>query len=143
MDAIIRRARPTDSDDVWVLARAFATSFQPERGAFDRTFASLDDAPHSLVLVAESSGLVIGYLVAHVHETFFANGPVAWVEEIMVAEAHRRAGIGQALMAGAEAWAGDRGAAYVSLATRRAGSFYLALGFEESAVFYKRPVERP
>jgi len=30
------------------------------------------------------------------------------------------------------------GAAYLALASRRAGLFYLALGYEDSAVFYKK-----
>jgi hypothetical protein len=37
-----------------------------------------------------------------------------------------------------ETWARDRGAAYVSLATRRASEFYLALGYDESAVFFRK-----
>ena len=51
---------------------------------------------------------------------FLANGPVAWVEEIMVAERARRNGVGQALMIELESWAESQGAAYVSLASRRA-----------------------
>lgn len=41
-------------------------------------------------------------------------------------------------MAAAEDWARDAGAGYVSLASRRAGAFYLALGYEDSAVFFKK-----
>lgn len=51
---------------------------------------------------------------------------------------HRGRGVGRGLMAAAEAWAAARGAAYVSLATRRAGGFYQALGYDDSAVFFKR-----
>lgn len=45
----------------------------------------------------------------------------------MVAEGARWQRVGQALMIGAESWAVSQGAAYVSLASRRAGDFYLAL----------------
>jgi GNAT superfamily N-acetyltransferase len=71
-------------------------------------------------------------------EADFAGRPVVWVGEIMVAEDARRMGVGEALMSGAEAWADQLGAAYVSLATRRADSFYLALGYEESARFFRK-----
>jgi GNAT superfamily N-acetyltransferase len=56
----------------------------------------------------------------------------------MVSEVERRSGIGRALMDAVETWARDRGAAYVSLATRRASEFYLALGYDESAVFFRK-----
>jgi GNAT superfamily N-acetyltransferase len=74
------------------------------------------------------------------HPAFHANGSVAWVEEVMVAEPARGTGVGRQLMAAAEAWARRRGARYVALATRRAAPFYQALGYEESAVYFKKPL---
>lgn len=133
----VRAANPADADALWTLVREFATSFVPERAAFDTTLPLLLGRDDVLVLVAEDDG-VVGYLLASEHPTFFANGPIAGVEEVMVAPAHRRSGVGAALMAAAEAWAAERGAGYVSLASRRAGDFYLALGYTDSAVFYKK-----
>jgi GNAT superfamily N-acetyltransferase len=63
---------------------------------------------------------------------------VAWVEELMVERTHRRTGVGRRLVEHAEDWARSTDAAYLALASRRAGGFYLALGYEDSAVFYKR-----
>ena len=93
-----------------------------------------------LLCVAESDEVVIGYIVATSHLTLFADAPVCWVEEVMVSPQHRRAGVGAALMNAAERWAEEMGAAYVSLATRRAADFYRALRYEESAVFFKKPL---
>lgn len=73
-----------------------------------------------------------------IHLTFLANGPVAWVEEVMVEAQMRQSGIGRHLMDRAESWAQSRGAAYIALASRRAGDFYLALGYEDSATFFKK-----
>jgi len=127
-DPRIRRARLEDAAAVWPLARDFATSFTPHREAFEATLAALVDAPDTLLVVAETAASeVVGYLLANSHPTFFANGPVAWVEEITVADAARRHGVGRMLMTAAEEWAVESGAAYVSLATRRARDFYLSL----------------
>lgn len=142
--ATVRRATPDDADDVWPLARAFATSFVLDRTAFDRSYPDLLADAGSLVLFATTPDLgVVGYLLAHTHRTFLANGPVAWIGEVMVDEGVRRSGIGRALIAQAEDWARDAGAGYVSLASRRAGSFYLALGYEDSAVFFKKVLGAP
>lgn len=138
MTLLVRPAAAGDVGAVWPLARDFATSFRPERAAFEATFAALVPDAGAHLLVAADGPQVVGYLLAHVHGTFLANGPVCWVEEVMVAESHRRRGVGAALLAGAEAWAAERGAAYVSLASRRAGDFYQALGYEDSATFFKR-----
>ena len=81
---------------------------------------------------------IIGYLLGFDHYTFYANGRVAWVEELMVAEAFRRQRIGQTLLREFEGWAAARGAALVALATRRAAAFYLAAGYEESAIYFRK-----
>jgi GNAT superfamily N-acetyltransferase len=137
--ALIRPARFDDDEHVWPLARDFATSFRPQRAAFDAAWAQLVDAPDTLLLVAEiPEGAVVGYLLGNSHLTFLANGPVAWVEEVMVDGHTRHSGIGRRLMEQAEKWAQSIGAAYIALASRRAGPFYLALDYEDSAVFYKK-----
>ncbi|TCC58177.1 N-acetyltransferase [Kribbella pittospori] len=136
---VVRGAGAGDRDEVWGLAREFATSFVPERSAFDESYARLLTAAHTLLLVAEVPGQgVVGYLLANSHTTFLANGPVAWVEEVMVDEGVRRMGVGRRLMEHAEEWAQSVGAAYLALASRRAGDFYVALGYEDSATFYKK-----
>ena len=142
--AAIRAAEPSDASGVWSLARAFATSFPLERAAFDRSYPALLAGANSLVLVATTPGLgVAGYLLAHTHTTFLANGQVAWIEEVMVDPRMRLRGVGRALIAEAEDWARATGARHVALASRRAGPFYLALGFEDSATYFKKPlVER-
>jgi GNAT superfamily N-acetyltransferase len=138
MTTMVRPATIDDIDAIWPLVSVFATSFTPDRTAFARILPGLMRRDDVLVLVGEVEGEVAGYLLAALHPTFFANGPVAGVEEVMVAPAHRRSGVGAALMAAAETWADACGAGYVSLASRRAGDFYLALGYEDSATFYKK-----
>jgi GNAT superfamily N-acetyltransferase len=138
---VILAAQTADREHVWPLAHDFATSFQPERASFDASFDALLATPDTLVLVAETAQLsIVGYLLATSHLTFLANGPVAWIEEVMVDSNARRNGVGRALMAGAEDWSRAINAAYVALASRRARDFYLALGYEDSAAFYKKPL---
>lgn len=133
-----RRALPADAEQVFTLAREFATSFQTEPDAFRVSFARLLAQDDALLLVAEESGEIIGYLLGFDHFTLFANGRVAWVEEVMVHAGRRRAGIGATLTLEFERWATARGNKLVALATRRAASFYLALGYEESAAYLRK-----
>lgn len=56
----------------------------------------------------------------------------------MVEDAHRGNGHGRALLEHAEEWARTHGAAYVSVATRRATEFYVRLGYEASATFFRK-----
>lgn len=78
--------------------------------------------------VAEEPIGVVGYVLGPDHLTLFANGRVAWVEEITVREDGRGQGTGRLLMSYFEAWAASRGAKLIALATRRAAAFYRALG---------------
>ena len=70
--------------------------------------------------------------------TFYANGPVAWVEEVVVRDRDRRRGVGRMLMDAFEEWAAGEGCALVALATRRAAPFYRDLDYEESATYFRK-----
>jgi GNAT superfamily N-acetyltransferase len=135
----VRPAGLDDRDQIWPLVRQFATSFEPERAAFDASYDALFARQDTLLAVAEvPTGVIAGYALTSSHLALFANGSVAWVEELMVAPDHRRSGVGAALMRGAEEWAREQGAAYVALATRRAADFYRALGYSESATYFRK-----
>jgi GNAT superfamily N-acetyltransferase len=134
----VRRAKPEDKPALFLLSRAFATSFVVEQSAFDQAFDELLTHPEALLMVAEADGTVAGYLLGFVHLTFFANGRVGWIEEIMVSEAYRRQGVGRKLMEAFEAWVAEREVKQIALATRRASDFYKALGYEESAAYFRK-----
>lgn len=120
------------------LAEDFATSFAPERAAFETALADIIATEAANLIVAEVGGEVVGYCLGFDHYTFYANGRVAWVEEITVHETMRRRGVGKALMENFEEWSRNRDNMLVALATRRAASFYKSIGYEESAMFFRR-----
>jgi len=134
----IRKASADDGDGLFSLVMQFATSFRPERTAFDVSLSALMVDEAACLLVAEHEGQVIGYCLGFDHYAFYANGRVSWVEEVMVECTFRRHGLGRSLMAAFESWAKSRGSKLVGLATRRAAPFYAALGYEESAVFFRK-----
>lgn len=136
---VVRRARVDDAEEVFSLVKDFPPEAIPDRKVFQATFASLDDTAGNVLFLAECGGAtVVGYILVSYHPSFLANAPVAWVEEVMVANSWRRTGVGKALMAAAEDWANRLGAAYVALASRRSAPFYLALGYEDTAAFFKK-----
>jgi GNAT superfamily N-acetyltransferase len=120
------------------LAESFATSFTVAEQSFRANFVQLLSNPSACIWVAEQQGVVVGYVLGFEHLTFFANGRVAWVEELMVRESQRRKGMGNALMDTATNWAISRECRMVALATRRAADFYTALGYEPSATYFRK-----
>jgi GNAT superfamily N-acetyltransferase len=138
MTTHIRPAQHADAAAVLALAKPFATSFVVEEQAFHHAFTELLASPQAYLAVAETAQQLVGYVLGFEHYTFFANGRVAWVEEIMVSEPWRRQGLGQLLMQEFEAWAVARECKLVGLATRRAATFYQAIGYEESATYFRK-----
>jgi GNAT superfamily N-acetyltransferase len=61
----------------------------------------------------------------------------------MVSESVRRLGVASKLMSSAEEWARSLPTAYVALASRRAGDFYLKIGYEESATHFRKTFVPP
>jgi GNAT superfamily N-acetyltransferase len=135
---IIRKAEIDDLEAIFALLVDFAMSFKPERAAFDESMRQLLADEAAWLGVAEVNGTVVGYCLGFDHFTFYANGRVSWVEEITVQSEMRRLGIGKALMQHFEGWANKRGSKLVALATRRASTFYRALGYEETALCFRK-----
>ena len=132
----IRPATAADAGTVARLAAELAQSFPFSPAAFDRAYPAILAAEDACLLLAEdlggagraaSSAEPLGYLLGFWHPAFFANGPVAWVEEILVRPESRGRGAGRALMSAFEQHAADQGCLLVALATRRAAAFYRAL----------------
>ena len=137
----IRHATAADAGAVAGLAEGLAQSFAFSRPSFDAHYPALLAAGHACLLVAVTGGDeddCVGYLLGFEHLTFYANGRVAWAEEVFVRGDQRGRGIGRALMTTFEQWAHDRGCALVALATRRAAPFYHALGYEDSATYLRK-----
>jgi len=134
----IRPATSKDEEQVFRLAKALATSFEVRRESFSTSFGEVLASQSSEVIVAEDKTRLVGYVFGLHHHAFYANGLVSWVEEIFVEEASRRKGVGEQLMRAFEHRACERGSRLVALATRRAASFYAAIGYAESATYFRK-----
>ena len=134
----IERAKASDSDGVAALAAELAQSFAFSPEAFRVNYPELIADEHACLLLAVDGAEYLGYLLGFRHLTFYANGPVGWVEEVVVRGTHRGTGIGRALMSAFEQWATGEGCVLVALATRRAAPFYRALGYDESATYFRK-----
>jgi GNAT superfamily N-acetyltransferase len=135
---LIRRAEPADSGAVFDLTREFATSFQPQVETFEQSFNCLIKQDDALLLVMVEADQLVGYLLGFDHPALYANGLVSWVEEIIVRPDRRRCGLGRDLILHFEQWTAARGSRLVALATRRAASFYAAIGYQESATYFRK-----
>lgn len=119
---------------------AFATSYPPDRTLFNRHLPDIIESPTAELLVAEHQQEVVGYALAFDLLTLFANGLVADLQELMVADKWRGHGIGRRLVEAIAERARGRGAAELTVPTRRAADFYRRLGFTETARYFKLPL---
>jgi GNAT superfamily N-acetyltransferase len=134
-------ANAGDASAVTGLASELAQSFTLSRTQFRRNYRALLADDHACLLLAVSRYEHLGYLLGFQHLTFYANGPVAWAEEVFVRGHDRGRGIGQALMTAFEQWAARQACVLIALATRRAAPFDRALGYEESAVYFRKMLD--
>ena len=134
----IRPASSEDGHRILPLARDMATSFAVDTEAFATSFAELLGRDDAIVLVALEAGGVVGYLLGFDHLAFYANGRVAYVEEVAVRQDRRGAAIGRQLMQEFDTWATSRSATLITVVSRRAAPFYRSLGYEETATLFRK-----
>ena len=105
----VRPAEGGDLAAVAGLAAELASSFAFAPESFRASYPSLVADQGARLLLAADGQEILGYLLGFRHLTFYANGPVAWVEEVVVRAGDRGRGVGGALMSAFEQWAGQPG----------------------------------
>ncbi len=137
---MIRPSQPEDKAAIFALAKVLAITYKVEDAGFQRAWAALSSSTSACLLVAEEEKKVVGYILGFVHPVFYANGLVAWIEEVVVEESARKKGLGRELMTHFEAWAKTMGCPQVALASRRAEEFYKAIGYTDSSIYFKKKI---
>jgi ribosomal protein S18 acetylase RimI-like enzyme len=134
----IRQAGPADLDALLPLVAEFHAHERIVLSADDRRAALarlLGDAVLGAVLVAEGPGGIVGYALLCLGYSVEFGGRDAFVDEAFVLPSSRGAGLGQALLAEAEAEARRRGVRAIHLeadhANPRAAELYRRLGFRD------------
>jgi GNAT superfamily N-acetyltransferase len=167
MSVQIRPARPGDGEGmarVWLSAGAYYAELEPAlfqtpstQGlpeSFDADIAETSDASDKLRLVAERDSLLAGWLTAHLEypRASAAHQQVrelGWtcliVDALMVEQVLWRRGIGTSLLAAAESWGRDRGAAVVRLHTYPGSPvsvpFYEQhMGYQRRSILFQKPL---
>jgi ribosomal protein S18 acetylase RimI-like enzyme len=153
--AQIRPFQPGDRTQVLALAPRLTEGAAPwrdpaavRRAANNWVQTSIDTAaqPGRAVYVAVASGQVVGVVSIREH-THFTGQTDAYVGELAVAPGMERHGIATALMTAAEAWAAQRGLAFVTLHTAAANqparSLYRRLGYHEEELLLTKAIPAP
>jgi len=119
--------------------RRFIQVAHPEAG-YGRFLVAQIGSPNSMVMVAEDSGTVIGYVFADVESTNWMElrGPCGVVHDIYVDEGSRRRGAGRELMSAAITWIRSKGQSQVVLLTKsrneHAQGLFATLGFRPTMI---------
>ena len=119
--------------------RRFIQVEHPEAG-YGRYLVSQLSSRDSLVLVAEQSGQVVGYLYADVEGTSWRDlrGPCGFVHDVYVDEQARRQGAGRELLRAAIEWIHSRGMSQVVLWSKsrndHAQSLFASFGFRPTMI---------
>jgi GNAT superfamily N-acetyltransferase len=133
---VIRRLGPGDEGVVAVLAADDADFDLEERSGPREPVAGADAAaylrdPSVLHWVAEEDGVVVGHLLAYFERRRAGPPRQVLLYEIGVREAHRRRGVGRALVEAMRRWMIDEDVAeaWVPADSGEAEAFYAACGF--------------
>jgi len=138
----VREARQTDAPFV---AQLLTELGYPRDEDFARwQIRRLATRPDDKVLVAEQSGIVVGFVALHLTPLFAESGPVGRITAFCVSAARRSQGIGRQLLAAAESAARDAGCVRMEVTSResrtRAHLFYARHGYVEHRMFFRKPL---
>jgi ribosomal protein S18 acetylase RimI-like enzyme len=147
MNLSIRPARKSDAASIANLVTQLASSLG-EHSAITEDYAlRYLDSGQAGVLVAEAGGEVAGILSYTLRPSLYHAATSCMIEELVVSEGHRGAGIGSLLLDSIAALARDKSCVEISVSAMtsntRAIALYKRLGFEDDAVLLERHMQHP
>lgn len=105
-----------------------------DRGAFQSVFRHNLAAAHVYYLVAETDGMVVGFLSCHVQYLLHHAGKVGEIQELFVLTSHRNQRVGRQLISALEAIARHENLINLEVTANRIRTdthrFYAQLGFQ-------------
>lgn len=138
-DPQIREANAGDEEGIYSLARELATvvgDSSPAREAVRKRLDELLEETRARTLVAEGEGGIMGVVSFWIKPDLAHGDVVVEVPMLVVAEDHRRAGVGKLLVEEVRKQASDHGAGVIELIAtsdnNTAREFYRSLGFVET-----------
>ena len=134
----IRSFKRDDLDDLFRLSNQLSDAVKVERNVLEENIVRIAGKEDHVILIAESDRRVVGYLSAYFHWAIYANGQVAYIDEIVVAKERRHRGIGTELLSQFERLAENRKCVLISLATAGAKAFYEKQEYRSKASYYKK-----
>jgi GNAT superfamily N-acetyltransferase len=137
----VREAKVEDAAEIHSLASELAETVGDSPSEEEAIMARLEellDEPRARVLVAENEAGIVGGVSFWIKPDLAHGDTVVEVPMLVVAEDHRRTGVGTLLMEEVRNVASDNGASQIELVATRsnvtAREFYRSLGFVESDV---------
>ena len=137
----VREANVEDAAEICGLASELAETVgdeAPTEKAIRARLEELLDEPRARVLVAENEARIVGGVSFWIKPDLAHGDTVVEVPMLVVAEDHRRAGVGRLLMEEVRNIASDNDASQIELVATRANvtarEFYRSLGFVETDV---------
>ncbi len=141
---IIRPTVPEDFEAVAVLILQLMPTATEDPGLLRPIFETALAAPAQVYVSAVGNSAVVGFASMTVRTCLWNAGPMAYIDELVVSERHRGAGIGSRLLDRLAEEASARGCRCLELdsAAHResAHRFYRDRGFECRALLFSRPL---
>jgi len=137
----VREAKVEDAAEICGLVRELAETVGDDPPTEEATRTRLEellDEPRARVLAAENEAGIVGGASFWIKPDLAPGDTVVEVPMLVVAEDHRRTGVGRLLMEEVRNVASDNGASQIELVATRANvtarAFYRSLGFVEADV---------
>jgi len=141
----IREATEQDLEQIVPLFAQLGYASNPDW--VGRQLRALHQNQSGRALVAEASGVVAGVAVVHLMRPIHVESPWALLSALVVDEGCRSAGIGQGLLAAAEAFAIGHGCSQLELSSSirrsRAHAFYQQNGYQEKRLRFVKFFSTP
>ncbi len=143
-EPMLRPCRASDLDAIVPLLQQLWPETELDRGKLSVVFARGLSSDDQHFFCADRAGAILAFCSLSFRNSIKRQGPLAFIEELVVDESMRGQGLGGRMLDHAIAMARERGCPVIELESgshrEEAHRFYLERGFEHRALYFSRPL---
>lgn len=127
-----------DLEEIYALSVQLSDRSKIDKNVLKDSLHIMLTDEHYLFFGISHDKKLIGYISGYIHTLIYANGKVAYIDEIVIDKDFRKNGYGKALISEFENRVRQHSVKFVTVSSRLVPGFYEKIGYEYVGIYFKK-----
>jgi len=142
MQFVVRRGTQDDFEGLKSLISQWNMEWEINDESISKAIDCYLSDSSKIFLVAEDENNIVGYITGSINPTFYLNGNISWIEELLVKNSETNSGIGSSLIKDFESICIQNNVKMIHVASTSKSPFYEKSGFDKKGTYLVKQIAK-